>query len=405
MRDLAFAEEFSGYAARVRHMNSFRAVFCRFFGIVVVCLCLAAEPAVGVQFRVYVGTNTASGSISNGIYTCLFDAETGKLSEPELAIELASPSFLAVHPSRKFLYAVNAPSKGQDTASGGTTAMQIHEDGTLTKLNEQPSFGGACHCNVDATGHTFLIANYTGGNVVAYPIAADGKLGEATCNIHHEDPSREDAAELRPRAHSINLSSDNRFAYATDLGLDKIFIYELDAKQSTLSPADPPSVSVARGGGPRHFSIHPSGNFAYTNNETTLVATAFSRNATTGALTVIQDITTIPHGHEGSKSTAECLCHPSGRFLYISNRGPDSITVYSINQLTGLLSWVENEPTGGKTPRNFFIEPGGKWLLAENQDSDSVVVFEINQETGSLSPTGDSIKVGKPVCIRMVTVE
>ncbi|HQX49509.1 MAG TPA: lactonase family protein [Planctomycetaceae bacterium] len=386
-------------------MNSFRAFSLRLYGLVVVSLCVAAAPAVGVQFRAYVGTSTGRGSISQGIYTFLFDSETGKLSEPELAIELASPSFLAVHPSGKFLYAVNARSEGPDPKSGGTTAMKINADGTLTKLNEQPSFGGACHCNVDATGHTFLIANYTGGNVVAYPIGTDGKLGEATCNIHHEDPTREDAAELRPRAHSINLSSDNRFAYAADLGLDMIFIYELDAEHSTLSPADPPSVSVARGGGPRHFAIHPSGNFAYTNNETSLVATAFSRNAQTGALTVIQDITTIPHGHEGSKSTAECLCHPSGRFLYISNRGPDSITVYSINQETGLLSWVENEPTGGKAPRNFFIEPGGKWLLAENQDSDSVVVFEIDQETGSLSPSGDSIKVGKPVCIRMVPAE
>lgn len=383
-------------------MSSYRSKFLLVFGVLTMAAYMATC-ASGAQYRVYIGTYSTGDSISKGIYTCMFDSETGKLSEPSLAIELANPSFLAVHPGQKFLYAVNELSDGPGKGNGGTTAMSINADGTLTKLNQQPSFGGSpCHCNVDATGQTFMIANYTGGNVVAYPIAKDGSLGEATSNIHHEDPSRKAAAELRPRAHSINLSSDNRFAYAADLGLDKIFIYKLDAEKSTLTPAKPASVSVALGGGPRHFTIHPSGNFAYTNNETSMVATAFARNPKNGALRVIQDITTIPNGFEGSKSTAECLCHPSGRFLYVSNRGPNSISVYTINQETGLLSWVENEPTGGKIPRNFFVEPGGNWLLAENQDSDSVVVFSIDQNTGALTPTGDSIKVGKPVCIRMV---
>ena len=373
------------------------------FGILVMIVFGSWSEAKADEFRVFVGTYSKGDSISKGIYTCLFNSETGKLTEPKLAIELANPSFLAVHPSHEFLYAVNELSEGPGKGNGGVTAMKINADGTLLKLNDQPSLGGSpCHCNVDATGRTLMIANYTGGNVVAYPIAADGKIGEATSNIHHEDPTRENAAELKPRAHSINLSSDNRFAYAADLGLDKIFIYKLDAEKSTLSPSDPPSAGVTLGGGPRHFAIHPSGNFAYTNNETSMVATAFARNAKTGALQAIQDITTIPEGYEGQQSTAECLCHPSGKFLYVSNRGPDSITVYSINQKTGLLTWVENEPTGGKEPRNFFIEPGGKWLLAENQNSDSIHVFAVDQETGALKPTGDSIKVGKPVCIRMV---
>jgi 6-phosphogluconolactonase len=375
------------------------------FGILLVSVCGSLSAAKADEFRIFIGTYSTGDSISKGIYTCLFDSSTGKLTEPTLAIELANPSFLAVHPTQKFLYAVNELSEGPGKGNGGVTAMKIHADGTLMKLNEQPSFGGApCHCNVDATGRTLIIANYTGGNVVAYPIADDGTLGDASSNIHHEDPTRENAAELNPRAHSVNLSSDNRFAYVADLGLDKIFIYKLDAKKSTLSPADPPSASVTLGGGPRHFAIHPSGNFAYTNNETSMVATAFERNAKTGALKAIQEITTIPAGHEGRQSTAECLCHPSGKFLYVSNRGPDSISVYAINQKTGLLTWVENEPTGGQEPRNFVIEPGGKWLLAENQNSDSIHVFAIDQETGALKPTGDSITVGKPVCIRMVPV-
>jgi len=378
-----------------------RTAFLLISAVFVLGLSLKSSSLHAEEFRVYVGTYTPDGGLSKGIYTCLFDSATGKLTAPTLAVEVVNPSFLAIHPNRQFLYAVNELSEGPGKGNGGVTAMKINADGTLKKLNSQPSLGGApCHCNIDATGRTLMIANYNGGNVVAYPIAADGTIGEATSNIHHEDPTRKDA-RLTPRAHSINISSDNRFAYAADLGLDKIFIYKLDAEHSTLSPNDPPSVSVTHGGGPRHFAIHPSGNFAYTNNETTLVATAFKRDAKTGALTKIQDITTIPDGFEGSRSTAECLCHPSGKFLYVSNRGPDSIAVYSIDQTTGLLTWIENKSTGGKIPRNFYIEPHGKWLLAENQESDSVVVFAIDQEKGSLSPTGDSMKVGKPVCIRM----
>ncbi|MCA9011296.1 MAG: lactonase family protein [Planctomycetaceae bacterium] len=375
-----------------------RLTLCLLLGVAAMHLAGELPMAAANEYRVFVGTYSEGDSISKGIYTCLFNAETGTLTEPSLAVETVNPSFLAIHPNHQFLYAVNELSSGD----GAVTAFKINSDGTLTRLNEQSSLGGApCHCNVDATGQTLLIANYSGGNVVTYPIGADGQIGEAASNIHHSDPARKNV-ELHPRAHSINISSDNRFAYAADLGLDKIFIYKLDAAHSKISPARPASAGVAVGGGPRHFAIHPSGSFAYTNNETTLVATAFARNPKTGALKVIQDITTIPGGFEGTRSTAECLCHPSGKFLYISNRGPDSIAVYSINEQSGLLTWVENESTGGKTPRNFFIEPAGKWLLAENQDSDSILVFSIDQATGALNPTGDSIKVGKPVCIRML---
>ena len=304
-------------------MAAFRMNNFWILGIIAMSVFGGSPMAEAEEFRVFIGTYSTGDSISKGIYTCLFDSKTGKLTEPKLAIELTNPSFLAIHPTLKFLYAVNELSEGPGKGDGGVTAMKINADGTLMKLNDQPSFGGSpCHCNIDATGRTLLIANYSGGNVVAYPIGADGKLGEASSNIHHEDPTRKNAAELKPRAHSVNLSSDNRFAYVADLGLDKIFIYKLDAESSTLTPSNPPSASVTLGGGPRHFAIHPAGNFAYTNNETSLVATAFARNAKTGALKAIQDITTIPGGHEGQKSTAECLCHPSGKFLYISNRGP-----------------------------------------------------------------------------------
>ena len=362
-----------------------------------------SDTAQAERYRVFVGTYTGGDSISKGVYSCEFDAETGKLSDPVLAAELINPSFLAIHPSGKYLYAVNEVSEGPGRGNGAVTALTINADGTLTKINHQASEGGApCHCNVDSTGTNLLIANYGGGNVAVYPISDDGSLKPVSCNIQHEGSSVDKSRQEAPHAHSINVSSDNKFAYAADLGLDKIMIYKLDAEAHTLSPANQPAALVTPGGGPRHFSIHPSGKFAYTNNEMTMVVTGFSRNPEDGSLRAIQEISTIPAGFNGRKSTAECLVHPSGRFLYVSNRGHETITAYTIDQETGLLSYVGNEPTGGKEPRNFFIDPSGKWLLAENQNSDTVYVFSIDQQTGALKQTGDFVTVGRPVCIRMV---
>ena len=364
---------------------------------------LFSDTAQAERYRVFVGTYTGGDSISKGVYSCEFDAETGKLSDPVLAAELINPSFLAIHPSGKYLYAVNEVSEGPGRGNGAVTALTINADGTLTKINHQASEGGApCHCNVDATGTNLLIANYGGGNVAVYPISEDGSLKPVSCNIQHEGSSVDKSRQGAPHAHSINISSDNKFAYAADLGLDKIMIYKLDAEAHTLTPASQPAALVTPGGGPRHFAIHPSSKFAYTNNEITMVVTGFSRNLEDGSLKAIQEISTIPAGFDGRKSTAECLVHPSGKFLYVSNRGHETITAYTIDQETGLLTYVENEPTGGKEPRNFFIDPSGKWLLAENQNSDTVYVFSIDQQTGALKPTGDFVTVGRPVCIRMV---
>ena len=363
----------------------------------------AAAAAPAGTIRLYIGTYTAGDSISQGVYTCEFDDVTGQLTEPVLAAELKNPSFLAIHPSGKFVYAVNELSEGGGRGQGGVTALKIEADGRLTKINEQPSGGGApCHCNIDATGTALLTANYGGGNVMVYPIAPDGSLQPASCNIQHEGSSIDKSRQEAPHAHSINLSSDNRFAYAADLGIDKIMIYDFDAATHQLTPARHSAALVTPGGGPRHFAIHPSGKFAWANSEMTMVVTGFRRKPEDGSLFAIQEISTIPAGYNGRRSTAECLCHPTGKFLYVSNRGHESIAAYTIDEATGLLTFVENEQTGGREPRNFYIEPTGKWLLAENQNSDSVFVFSINQQTGALDPTGRSVKVGKPVCIRSV---
>jgi 6-phosphogluconolactonase len=368
-------------------------------GVVPVC----RQAAIAQEQRIYIGTYTTGESVSKGIYTSTFDPATGRLSAPTLAVELRNPSFLAVHPGGRFVYATNEVSEGGGRGSGAVTALKVNSDGSLTRINDQPSLGGApCHCNVDATGTSLLVANYMGGNAVVFPINTDGSLEPAACNIQFEGSSIDKGRQEGPHAHSINLSSDNRIAYVADLGTDRINVLNFDAASHQLSPADPPFVSVTPGGGPRHFAIHPSGEFAYTNNELTMIVTAFRRDPESGALSVIQDISTVPDGYDGRKSTAECLVHPDGRFLYVSNRGHETITVYRVNLDTGLLTYVENEPTGGNEPRNFFIVPGGKWLLAENQNSDNVFVFAVDPETGALSPTGRSITVGRPVCIRML---
>jgi 6-phosphogluconolactonase len=361
-------------------------------------------PGTAAEYRVYIGTYTTDGSSSRGIYVCEFDTETGRLTSPRLAAEQVNPSFLAVHPDATALYCVNEVTEGEGRGNGYVTAFRVLPDGALEKINQQASLGGLpCHCNLDSAGRSLLVANYTGGNVVVLPVSEDHSLQPVSCNMQHEGQSI-DARQQAPHAHSINLSADNRFAYAADLGTDKVVIYRFDAKSGQLSPAVPPFVSVRPGGGPRHFSIHPSGNFAFTNNEITLVVTAFRRDPENGALLPIQDISTVPGRPEPSMSTAECLVHPNGQFLYVSNRGHETIAVFTIEQKTGLLTRVENQETGGREPRNFVIDPAGRWLLAENQNTDSIRVFQIDQQTGALSPTEHGANVGRPVCIRMIPV-
>lgn len=354
------------------------------------------------EHQLYIGTYTRGGSESQGIYTCTFDDSTGKLSEPSLAVEADNPSFLAVHPSKDLLFACIETNDFGGEKTGAVSSFQIDRDtNKLTLLNQQPTAGGApCHCNVDATGKFLLVANYLGGNVAVFPINENGTLGERCCLINHVGKGPNSQRQEAPHAHSVNLSADNRFAYVADLGIDRVMIYRFDSQEGRLVPSAVDSVAVEPGGGPRHFSIHPSGKFAYTNNELTCKTTVFTRDAQSGGLTPIQTISTLPEVFEGRKSTAECLVHPSGNFLYVSNRGHDSIAAYSINPKSGKLTLIEIEKTGGQEPRNFIIVPNGKWLIAENQNSDTIVVFKIGED-GSLTATDSTITVGKPVCIRI----
>jgi 6-phosphogluconolactonase len=360
----------------------------------------AAEPA---KFWVFVGTSTGRGQ-SKGIYRMMLDTASGKLSAPSLAAELENPSFLAIHPTQRYLLAVTENS-GRD-GSGAVASFALDpKSGELTKINQESVIGkGPCHLVVDAMGKNVLVANYDDGTAAVLPIGPDGRLGPASDFIRHEGKAFDPERQGGPHAHSINLDKANRFAVVADLGLDRLFVYKFDPARGKLAPNDPPSAKVRDRAGPRHFAFHPDGKHAYVINEIDCTVTAFGYDPDRGTLTEIQTIPTMPIAVEPRHSTAEVVVHPSGRFLYGSNRGHDSLAVFAIEPGTGRLKLVEYEPTGGKTPRNFAVVPTGSYVLAENMSSDTIVVFRVDAETGALEPTGQVVGVPSPCCVKFVPI-
>ena len=362
----------------------------------------SADKASAESTLVYFGTYT--GPKSQGIYVSRLDLGTGRLTEPELAGAVASPSYVAIHPNRQFLYSVNEVNTFQGQKTGAVSAFAIEsQTGKLTLLNQQSSGGGGpCHLNVDRTGKDVLVANYGGGSCAVLPIDKDGQLGKATAFIQHHGTSVKKQRQEGPHAHGIYLDAHNRFAFVPDLGLDKVMIYKFDPTAGTLTPNDPPFASLAPGSGPRHLAFHPSGQYAYVISEMLCTVTAFRYDPDRGSLEPMQTVSTLPAGQQvrPSFSTAEIEVHPNGRFLYGSNRGHDTIAVFAIDPTTGKLTPIQHEPTQGKTPRGFSIDPTGRYLLAGNQDSDTVVGFRIDADTGRLSPTGQTVRVGSPVCVK-----
>lgn len=354
----------------------------------------AEEPK---KLRVYIGTYT--GKNSKGIYRCDLDLATGKLSEPVLAGETPSPSFVAIHPTGNFLYAVNEAGKGL------VTGFAIDaKTGDLKELNQQPSGGDSpCHLVVDKSGKNVLAANYGGGSILCLPIDADGKLGKASASIQFKGPGK---SGRPPHAHSIYTDASNRFVATANLGLDQVFVYRFDPAKGTLTANEPPSVEVATGAGPRHFAFHPDGKHAYVINESNLTVTAFDWDADKGVLKQIQTLSTLPKDTKGKgMSTAEVQVHPSGKFLYGSNRGHNSIAVFSIEPKSGELTPVQNVTDGIRTPRGFGIDPTGKYMLVGSQSGDEVIPFRIDQATGKLEPTGQKLAVGSPVCIKFLAIK
>lgn len=365
-----------------------------------------------VWFGTYTGGKPGSAETSAGISVATFDPATGRLSPPRLAAATRNPSFLAFHPTLPVVYAVAEVATGEGRPGGGIAAFAIDETtGLLTEINRQPSGGaGPCHVSVDPTGRAVLAANYGGGSVVCLGIGTDGRLAPAVPGtpggvIQHVfsrageagiNPKRQE----KPHAHSIYPTPDGRFAIACDLGLDEVLVYALDAGRAVLAPHA--TVRVAAGAGPRHFALHPAGRHGYSVNELDLTVTAFAFDAEAGRLTPIQTLSTLPPDvvDRTGFSTAEIVVHPSGRFVYASNRGHDSIAMYAVDEASGRLSFLGVEPIRGKTPRNFVLDPTGRFLLAAGQQSDTVTVFAVDEATGRLAFTGQSVTVPTPVCIR-----
>ena len=367
----------------------------------------APAPQPG-KYLVYVGTYTENGSKGKGIYAYQFDAKTGQVASLGLAGETTNPSFVALHPNGRFLYAVNEVGNYKGPNSGGVSAFSIDRaTGKLTFLNEVASRGAdPCYIIVDKTGKYVLVANYTGGSVAVFPVLEDGRLGEATAFDQHTGKGTNPERQEGPHAHSIDLSPDNRFAMVDDLGLDELLVYKFDAAKGTLTPNDPPFVKLDPGSGPRHFALRPDGKFAYVVSEIKGTVTVFANDASKGSLNTLQTISTLPKDYSGPIEDAEIEVNPSGNFLYASNRGNgNSIAVYSIDNATGTLKLVEITPTLGKTPRHFEIDPTGTLLFAENSESNNIVIFRIDAKTGHLAATGQVLDVGSPVCLKFLKIE
>ena len=349
--------------------------------------------------RFYIGTYTHRDS--EGVYLLELDPDAGRLSPPRLAGKAENPSFVTLHPNGRFLYAANETGTFDGRESGAVTAFAVDADtGALKDINQQASGGTApCYVSVDAAGKVAMAANYGGGSVAALKIRNDGGLDEALVVPHRgsgPDPKRQRA----PHAHQILPAPGNCFAVAADLGMDKVIVYRLDAELGALEPqGDPVQVGPA-GAGPRHVAFGADGRFVYVVNEMGGSVTTCAWDGEAGELRAIETVSTLPEGYTGKKSCAEVRVHPSGRFVYASNRGHDSIAVFEVDEQTGRLQARGQIHTGGKEPRNFALDAQGRWLLAAHQESDEVVLLAVDEASGKLEETGERVDVSMPVCVR-----
>jgi 6-phosphogluconolactonase len=346
------------------------------------------------------GTNAAMlvyvGTYTDSIHIYRLDPDLGTLRAVGVATGARNPSYLTIAAQQGTLYAVN------EVEPGAVTAFAIDRaSGELRRLNQQASQGTApCHVSVAASGRFVLVANYGNGALGVLPITKDGGLGAAVDVIQHRGSGKDPSRQAGPHAHCVVLDRLGRYVFAVDLGIDKVMIYRFDARTGKLSPNSQPAFQTRPGAGPRHFAVHPNGKFAYLINELDSSVTALACDAAAGTLQELQTLSTLPAGFAGTNFPADVHVHPSGKFVYGSNRGHDSIVAFTVEEATGKLSLLAHEPTRGNFPRNFGIDPSGQILIAANQNSNTLSVFRINLETGKLSAVGDTIQVPKPVCVK-----
>lgn len=350
--------------------------------------------------RCYLGTYT-NGS-SKGIYAVDFDTTAGAFGEPRLVAEVTNPTFVAVHPSGKFLYACSEVDDFGGKKTGAVAAYTVDEKSGDLQLINMHDAGGTATCSVafDLSNRVLLVANYSSGSVASFRILDTGDLASGSL-IQHFGTSADAGRQSGPHAHCLFPDPSGKFALACDLGTDEVFIYKIDPNNGTLRPHDPAVAKITpAGGGPRHIAFSPNGKFAYVNHEMGNKVTAFAWDAGDGQLTELQVISTLPDGFDGKSYTSEIIVAPSGKFLYVSNRGHDSLAIFAIDAKSGKLTPTGHVSTGGNFPRNFVIDPTGRYIIAANQNSDSLIVFNMNPDTGELTPNGKTLAIGKPVCIR-----
>lgn len=381
-----------------------------FIGIAAAALLAAGNVAAqsgggNNEMLLFVGTYTSVGK-SEGIYVYGFNRETGKVELKQVVKGVADPSYLTVGKDGKFLFVANELLEFEGKKSGTVSAFAINrKTGGLEFLNKQPSLGGApCFVTSSKNGSFALVANYLGGNVASFPVGSDGRLGPSSALAQHigfgPNKDRQEAAH----AHSITLDRNNRFAFAADLGIDRLMIYAFDDKTGKLTPnAAQPHFQSKPGAGPRHFEFHPQGKHAFLINELDFTITVLAYDDKLGMLKELQTVPTLPAGAStAGVSCADIHVSPDGRFVYGSNRGHNSIVTFAFDEKSGMLTLVGHTPTGGKKPRNFVLSPDGKFLLVANQDSDSVIIFARDEATGKLTATGSKIDVPTPVCLKFL---
>jgi 6-phosphogluconolactonase len=368
-------------------------------GIMTAVSLLSAAQAPGRL--VFVGTYT--GTDSKGIYAFRFDDRAGTLAPVGLVAETQNPSFLTARADGKVLFAVNENSARADKAGSVTSFAVDGATGKLTQLSTQSSRGAdPCHLMLDRTGRFLAVANYTGGSFAVLPVGADGRLGPATTVLMSEGSGPDRDRQAGPHAHEAVFDASNRFLLGVDLGLDRVHVYRFDPATGAATPNAPAFAAAAPGSGPRHIVFHPNGRLVFAINELSSTIATYTWDRATGTLAPTgASVSTVPAAGAAGNSTAEIAIHPSGQFLYGSNRGHDSIAVYHVST-TGELTLVEQQPTRGQTPRNFALDPTGKWLIAANQKSGTLAVFGIDPKTGALAPVGPLANVGSPVSLEFL---
>jgi 6-phosphogluconolactonase len=361
--------------------------------------------AEGKRYFVYIGTYTHTAS--KGIYGYRFSSSTGDVVSLGLVAETAHPSYLIAHPNHRFLYAVNEHESATEPGNTISAFAMDARTGKLRFLNRVSSKGvGPCHIAIDKGGKILVAANFGSGSVAAFPIHPDGRLGEASGWVQHYGSSVNPVTQAGPHAHCVVFSPDNRFVIVADRGLDKVFVYRLDYSTGSLEPNDPPFIALHPGWGPRHLAFHPNGRYLYLVSEMGSMLTTLDYDAVSGTLKELQSISALPEGFSGHSSSAEVQVDRAGRFVYVSNRGDDSIGVFAVDAVTGTLKPVQHVATQGKTPRNFSLDPTGAYLFAANQESASVVILRVDSATGRLTPTDRILKdATEPTCVLFVAAK